>query len=119
MAITLDWSEAFEAIDIDSPRYDDEEQGDDDIIRATRDVSREELLQILEDAETCWDEVRTQHLSECSLAGDSWPGAAHDVQRAFKTVVELRKKLGLPHRRVYKRTPDKQHYYEVWANTDE
>jgi hypothetical protein len=98
MSIQMNWDEPYSAIDVDSPRYDHEY----------------ELYAALEDAETCWGEVTSQHLSEVSLAGDSWPGAVHDIDRAFRVVVELRKKLGLPHTRETRRTADGR-IYQVWG----
>ena len=99
MSLHMNWDEAYSAIDIDSPRYDHEY----------------DLYAALEDAETCWDEVTSQHLSEVSLAGDSWPGAIDEINRAFVAVVELRKKLGLPHIRQTQRTADGR-IYQIWAN---
>jgi hypothetical protein len=72
------------------------------------------LYAALEAAEECLFEVTSQHLSEVAFAGDSWPGAVHDIDRAFRAVVELRKKLGLPHTRETRRTADGR-IYQVWG----
>ncbi len=97
----MNWDEPFSAIDVDSPRYENEESAD--------------LYAALEAAEECLFEVTSQHLSEVAFAGDSWPGAKHDIDRAFVEVVYLRKKLGLPHMRETRRTADGR-IYQVWAN---
>lgn len=77
-----------------------------------------DLYEALDAAEECYHEVLAEHLSEVSLCGDSWPGAVHDVDRAFQSVVKIRKQLGLPHTRETRRTPDGR-IYQVWTPMQE
>ena len=77
-----------------------------------------DLYKDLEYAEECYHEVLSEHLSEVSLCGDSWPGAVHDVDRAFQSVVKIRKLLGLPHTQKTCRTSEGR-IYQVWAPMQE
>lgn len=76
--------------------------------------SQSALYEDLEAAEECYHEVLSEHLSEVSLCGDSWPGAVHDVDRALQSVIKIRKQLGLPHKQETRRTPEGR-IYQVWG----
>jgi hypothetical protein len=83
------------------------------------DSKTEQLYRDLEDAEEHLGEVEAQHGSECSLYGDSWPGALHDIDRAFRYVIALRKQLGLPRKRSYKRSACGRYVWPVWVHEDD
>jgi len=72
----------------------------------------------LDAAEEHLAEIEDQHNSECSLYGDSWPGAQIDIQRAFDCVVRMRKELGLPHKRGYRRSPCGFYLSKIWVDDD-
>lgn len=80
--------------------------------------SHSDLYEDLEAAEECYHEVLSQHLSEVSHYGDSWPGAVHDVDRAFRSVVMIRKQLGLPHTQETRRTSEGR-IYQIWTPMQE
>jgi hypothetical protein len=70
----------------------------------------------LDAAEEFLAELEDQHGSECSLAGDSWPGAQIEIDKAFAFVVKLRKEMGLPHKRGYRRSPCGMYVSKVWVD---
>ena len=62
MSLHMNWDEAYSAIDVDSPRYDHED----------------DLYAALEDAETSWDEVT---IADPDEEADDGPNAARPIRR--------------------------------------